>query len=368
MRDIPGFAWDEKRQRYFRILKSGQAPHSSAHSWTVGEIASSKREIKRQALDSKPLPLLPDASSRTTILSSQRNETSCLSQLSKVSNIRTSLLASHGGAIWGGSLEGALICISRQHKNISSVSLDGATVGLGEMISLCRETGSVSLYHDRLLCLPPSASIICQYSTFVGTEKGIFSIDAEFWKAKSAIVAMADSVVGQRNGNLATWDRRMSKLSQWEKGHDSRPTRIMDIGSSQILVSGLKDQMTLYDERMQMPLHSFSGYLNWSNPYLGVSLNPARTSVASATDSHVKVWDVQSGIELPLRNRLHAIALIWTEDGIFFDSHEGLKVYQSKPIDWTSRGENIDSVAEAFRHAPHSITEPLSLSTNEYEL
>lgn len=366
MRDLPGFAWDEKRRRYYRILKSGQAPHTSARSWTMGELATSERECRRRELNSKPLPNLSKTSGRNSILSSQRHETSLLGEPRVVSNVQTTVLASHGHAIWGGSLGGGLICISPRRKRSAVISLDGAVVGVGEMISVSRETGSMSLFKDRLLILPPSASVVCQHSTHVGTEKGIFSLDTDFWKTKSAVVAMTDGIIGLRNGQLATWDRRTPSVYQWMQGHISRPTHIEPVGPSQFLISGLEDRMALYDGRMQTKLHEFSGYHNWSNPYLGLSLNPTGTSVAASTDSHVKVWDIQSGLELPLPNKLCGTALTWIEDGIFFGCNDGLRVSSPKPPSaWLGGGADIQWVARAFAHMPSTITQPSSVTVSD---
>lgn len=363
---IPGYQWDEKRNRFFKVLKTGELPQSQ---YTVSALADQKRSELRdlarnrsaqfesiepdptsvfsaKTINKKPKVVYngaPDElistfhyfSDENKLMTGSRNGTLSYAgyksgsgrSIVQIGPFKDDYIVSTVDEGYGTFVSTSKSdCLELRDQFITSMDTVGDSVILGSQRG-CTVWDPV--FNIRKAIKLPSVSALCQYSE-----------DAALVGTKSGKLGLIDLRKPNKKGNFTT--------------SSSRTITNIGLAGTSVVVTSLEDKMLLYDSRkLNMPVLQYSEYENWSTNTHGFALNSSKTAVCVALENgKCRLYDVSSGVILKTigSNSKYVVPKIQWEDARMFLSHANkvMLVPGSKLTLATSEPESLVDVSRMY--------------------
>lgn len=375
--EIPGYQWDEKRKRYFKVLKSGELPHSQ---YTVSALAAQERSELRDLARSRSAQFETTEPDPTSVFDAS------------VVNRKPRILYS------GGPNELISTFYFRDNNELMTGSRDGTLSYSGYKSRPGRSIVQLGLFKDDFLvstvddgcgtfvstsrsdCLKLKQQFITSIDTIgdnvlLGSQCGctVWNPEANLRKVIKlpSVSALGKSsehtaLVGTKSGRLISIDLRKPNKKGNSATTNSRTITNIGLAGMSAIVTSLEDKMLLYDMRkLTVPVLQYSEYENWSTSTHGFALNPAKTAVCVALESgKCRLYDISSGVVLNTigKSSKYVVPKIQWEDGKMFLAHANkVMVLPGLRLTLASADQDrLEGVSEMY----HRLNAPLDNSAD----
>ena len=344
MLDIPGYKWDPEKNRYFKILKTGELPHSS---YTVSAVAASGRteERKRKArfqLDRKRedsagtvegRPNNPIGTRKQTYFPGQSAEAvACFAFVngSPIVGYRDGVIAVPGAKSSEGRSLVALEAANGESSVVGAVvdnAFGSVVAGAGIEVRLPKQFVTGVATAPDTVAVATTAELTLGPLGTLGTRG---ETTMRLGSLSSVAVHAGQALCGAKNGRVVLADLRVEASRTVFRFPSRRAVTNVAFVGELAVCTGLQDEMFLLDPRAPQPVREFE-YANWSTARHGLGVRGE--AVAVAQEGAIKVYNLSGSVQASIATEpVPAPCLRWTGDGIFFGSQNKLRLAAKRRI------------------------------------